>query len=199
MVPGSSDDTTQPARQAVRTTRLPHTTVTKDGSDQSFSTSAARASPKTKFDLWHRRLACVSTAETAVPQDETPLFRHPLGKRLLALFAILSLVQGCGLSSFLPGLLGGGIFDPFGDPGALGACCLPNASCIETTRGACAVSFGLFNEGEGCSTTACPSVPGACCLFNGNCIVVTIEDCDAQLGVFLGEAFPCGLVPCSGP
>jgi len=31
--------------------------------------------------LWHRPLACVFTAETAVPQVGTALFRHPLSQR----------------------------------------------------------------------------------------------------------------------
>ena len=40
--------------------------------------SKSRACTKRESSLWHRRLACVSTAETAVPQDGTPLFRHPI-------------------------------------------------------------------------------------------------------------------------
>ena len=37
-----------------------------------------RACTKREPRLWHRRLTCVCTAETAVPQDETPLLIHPL-------------------------------------------------------------------------------------------------------------------------
>ncbi len=62
----------------------------------------------------------------------------------------------------------------------LGACCLPDGSCVDGIPGAdCDAQGGVFQGvGSECGSVECPQPGGACCLSNGNCLVLAEASCN---------------------
>jgi len=77
--------------------------------------------------------------------------------------------------------------------GLVGACCLPDGSCIETDEISCVTSNGVF-EGEStdCANVACETLTGGCCLPDGSCESLTFEDCTAGGGLNWVQGVDCG-------
>jgi hypothetical protein len=76
----------------------------------------------------------------------------------------------------------------------VGACCLPDGSCVTTTTGECAAAGGTFQgDGTTCAGTNCPQPTGACCFVNGFCVSgLTAEQCGGAGGNFAGAGTSCG-------
>lgn len=71
----------------------------------------------------------------------------------------------------------------------LGACCLGDGNCIETTAGGCMIVEGDFiGDGTVCDGISCE---GACCQDNNACDVVSKNDCLASRGEFKGPESTC--------
>jgi hypothetical protein len=53
----------------------------------------------------------------------------------------------------------------------MGACCLPDGGCIETTQEDCTAQGGTYwFGGEACTPDICEYIPGACCGEYGDCV-----------------------------
>ncbi|MEZ4647733.1 MAG: hypothetical protein R3E97_02920 [Candidatus Eisenbacteria bacterium] len=76
-----------------------------------------------------------------------------------------------------------------------GACCLPDCSCIVTTRNECPGEF--YGEGTSCDPNpcSCPAM-GACCIDIPECTLLTELECLDQGGIYLGDDLPCEPNPC---
>lgn len=79
------------------------------------------------------------------------------------------------------------------EPEPVGACCLPDGSCLVESVPGCAALGGVITEiGIGCDPDPCAHRPGACCLpADGACVEVPEEACLTVDGVFLGIDVPC--------
>ncbi|MDM8005455.1 MAG: hypothetical protein QUV05_04795 [Phycisphaerae bacterium] len=88
--------------------------------------------------------------------------------------------------------LTGGVLEP---PIPTGACCLSDATCIESlTSAGCVNRYAGTYAGDNvdCATANCPAPIGACCRPNGQCVETTREDCEDNLGgVFQGDFTAC--------
>jgi len=69
----------------------------------------------------------------------------------------------------------------------VGACCLPDSSCVVVTEAEC-LALGGWYQGD---DTDCGSL-GACCMPDGTCTVTSPICCELAGGVFLGEGTNCG-------
>lgn len=70
-----------------------------------------------------------------------------------------------------------------------GACCLGDASCIDTNLAGCDQGSGDFQgEGTTCDTTVCL---GACCLEEEACAEDSSDGCEAAAGTFQGPNTTC--------
>ncbi|MEZ4648206.1 MAG: T9SS type A sorting domain-containing protein [Candidatus Eisenbacteria bacterium] len=79
-------------------------------------------------------------------------------------------------------------------PSAIGACCLPDESCVLLDELDCGAQGGEFaGEGTSCSPTPCL---GACCVPTGGCDMLTESECASQDGDFFGYFFECNPVLC---
>jgi hypothetical protein len=76
----------------------------------------------------------------------------------------------------------------------VGACCLPNGSCIQTSSAECQTQNGTFRgDGTDCATANCPQPTGACCFPNGFCVPnLTATQCSGAGGTFAGANTACG-------
>lgn len=81
---------------------------------------------------------------------------------------------------------------------SIGACCLPDGTCIEgTTQEGCG-AFGGVYLGQGTNCQLCDLlVPGACCLPDGLCIIVPGIECSQLGGEFFGAFSECTPDLCS--
>ncbi len=80
---------------------------------------------------------------------------------------------------------------------AIGACCLPDATCMDDMDEAeCATLGGTFQGVDtSCARVIC--AVGACCLGDGSCLDgVTELDCEALSGFYQGNGVRCGAVQC---
>ncbi|MEE8171141.1 MAG: hypothetical protein V3T70_11405 [Phycisphaerae bacterium] len=61
----------------------------------------------------------------------------------------------------------------------IGACCLPDGTCLPDQRPADCVGQGGVYQGDGvaCVGGLCPVPQGACCFSNGNCLELSETDC----------------------
>jgi len=68
-----------------------------------------------------------------------------------------------------------------------GACCLGNATCVDTNSGGCTTLSGEFmGEGTSCVSTVCT---GACCLAGKQCTQGSRDDCTT--GAYQGAGSTC--------
>lgn len=88
-----------------------------------------------------------------------------------------------------------------GHSGTVGACCLPDGSCLSTDTYDCTTTRGGTYQGDGttCGGVSCPQPPQwACCLQDGSCTSITQASCTAQLGTW-HSGQTCGQVSCPQP
>lgn len=79
----------------------------------------------------------------------------------------------------------------------IGACCLPNDTCVEQSPITCGANSGIYRgDGTTCTVDACE---GACCLPNGFCLDLTESDCGGASGTFEGIGTDCGQTSCPSP
>ena len=79
----------------------------------------------------------------------------------------------------------------------LGACCLPDGSCVEEDDYSCCLSAGFWFGSMGCPG---PCVDlGACCLPDGSCISSTVSNCEGQEGIFSEGGVVCDPSFCAFP
>ncbi|MFU8827984.1 MAG: hypothetical protein ACNA8P_00960 [Phycisphaerales bacterium] len=79
----------------------------------------------------------------------------------------------------------------------LGACCIFEGVCFETTQSECLSIEGVFNGiGTTCAEFAC--AVGACCLGDGSCTDGVFQSqCEGALsGFYLGDGTTCGAQAC---
>jgi FtsP/CotA-like multicopper oxidase with cupredoxin domain len=80
----------------------------------------------------------------------------------------------------------------FVPPAGLGACCIPEGSCVLVTSNQCASLGGTFQGvGTSCSPNPCQPPVGACCFNDGSCEVLTLSNCVARGGTYLGDGTTC--------
>ncbi len=80
--------------------------------------------------------------------------------------------------------------------GDLGACCMPDGSCVDGQfPGDCAAAGGTYQGmGTACSGVSCPQPPdGACCAGDGTCSIANEFTC---AGTFQGGGSVCTPNPC---
>jgi hypothetical protein len=78
----------------------------------------------------------------------------------------------------------------------LGACCLPDQSCLDVPEVECLARGGAYlGDGTECATAACRPA-GACCLGDGSCVSTDEADCGAQGGAYQGDGTTCDAVTC---
>ena len=74
----------------------------------------------------------------------------------------------------------------------LGACCLPDGSCVSATQNLCAVNGLYGGDGTTCTGFECPAVGGACCSpIGGTCFAATEFLCESFGSVFRGDGTQC--------
>ncbi|MCZ6494030.1 MAG: hypothetical protein O6933_08125 [Planctomycetota bacterium] len=84
--------------------------------------------------------------------------------------------------------------DQGGDP--IGACCLPDGSCIDVTETQCQTQGGAYQgDGAMCDGANCPAF-GACCIPFDICEVTTIQVCIEMGGVLWAPGQDCETFPC---
>jgi hypothetical protein len=103
--------------------------------------------------------------------------------------SVLDEVEGFGWAGF--GLNG---YNPCLDGVPIGACCVPNGSCVVTTESACRVQGGIYlGDDEVCGAFSCT---GPCCSDN-ECFEETQSGCEDIGGEWLERpGTPCGQVSC---
>lgn len=85
--------------------------------------------------------------------------------------------------------------DPMGDP--MGACCLPDGSCIVVTEAQCRTQDGTYQGDDATCDDANCSALGACCIPFDTCEVTTIQECFGELGgVIWAPGQDCGTFTC---
>ncbi len=78
----------------------------------------------------------------------------------------------------------------------LGACCLPDQTCLDVPEVECIARGGEYmGDGSDCASATCQPT-GACCLPDGACISATESDCAAQGGVHQGVDVTCETAEC---
>lgn len=81
----------------------------------------------------------------------------------------------------------------------VGACCLPDGTCIEVGKFACQAAGGTYRgSGTRCALAQCPvvGVSGACCLSDGSCVELTETYCDDLGGSYQGAWTECATTEC---
>ena len=103
--------------------------------------------------------------------------------------SVLDPIDGFGWAGF--GLNG---YNPCLEGVPIGACCVPNGSCVVTTESACRVQGGVYlGDDEVCRESSCM---GPCCRDN-ECFEETQSECDANGGEWLERpGTACGQVSC---
>jgi hypothetical protein len=86
-----------------------------------------------------------------------------------------------------------------GDCGPLGACCLPDGSCIPFACFSECVAMGGTYIGAGTECFQCPGITVGCCFCDGSCQDLTEEDCIAAGGVSQGPGTSCATGFCDVP
>ena len=85
----------------------------------------------------------------------------------------------------------------------VGACCLPDGSCVDLVEpDLCDAGGGVFQgDGVSCMDVFCPGPPsGACCLPDGTCMdKISPELCKAGKGSYQGDDSLCSEVDCPFP
>ena len=84
---------------------------------------------------------------------------------------------------------------PVDDP--LGACCLPDCSCVVTTRDECSSQGEWMGPDTACDPNQCPCPEqGACCFDDGTCSLRSEPSCIDAGGTYLGQFTDCDPNPC---
>jgi spore coat protein A len=74
----------------------------------------------------------------------------------------------------------------------LGACCVPDGSCVTVTSNQCTQLAGVYHgDNTSCTPNPCPPPLGACCLPSGDCTNVTASQCGLLGGNYQGEGTVC--------
>jgi hypothetical protein len=75
----------------------------------------------------------------------------------------------------------------------MGACCLPNGSCIgPVSPESCQGQGGVFQgNATNCGSVNCPLPMGACCFSTGFCLRLTQTDCATAGGAYGGDGSDC--------
>jgi hypothetical protein len=82
--------------------------------------------------------------------------------------------------------------------GARGACCLPGASCADTTTFEDCQAGGDFQgEGTTCAASDCASPRGACCRTDDSCRDFTSPVSCNVIGSFQGQSSTCSALDCA--
>jgi len=89
-------------------------------------------------------------------------------------------------------------------PVVIGACCMPDGSCVgELTEAACTGGGGAYQgDGTTCAEVICPVAPGtgACCMPNGSCVDDQTQlACKNDGGIYQGDDSECATVECTQP
>jgi spore coat protein A len=75
---------------------------------------------------------------------------------------------------------------------AIGACCVPDGSCVTVTSNQCTQLGGVYHgDNTSCAPNPCPPPLGACCLPSGDCTNVTALQCGALGGAYQGDGTVC--------
>jgi len=83
-------------------------------------------------------------------------------------------------------------------PPPVGACCLPDGSCVELAEADCAAGAGAYQgDFSPCDPNPCPPPVGACCYADGTCAIVAEAECVE--GQWLGPDVSCEPDPCVPP
>lgn len=81
-------------------------------------------------------------------------------------------------------------------PPPIGACCLPDGSCLQMNPAQCFATGGTWNAG-GCSPNPCPQPQlGACCYSDGYCLLRTSGQCSQEGGAWAGPGTICDMNTC---
>ncbi len=78
-------------------------------------------------------------------------------------------------------------------PGGVGACCLPDGACQQTSHALCAGTW----LGSSVSCDVDPCAIGACCLADGTCRLLSGDNCGVQGGSYQGALTTCEPQPCT--
>ncbi|MBX3318120.1 MAG: hypothetical protein KF902_14785 [Phycisphaeraceae bacterium] len=80
----------------------------------------------------------------------------------------------------------------------VGACCLPDGSCLIATTTDCANANGVFKgDGSTCATAGCTAASQACCFpATGGCLNLSPSDCTTAGGVPGGVGTACATFTC---
>ncbi len=79
----------------------------------------------------------------------------------------------------------------------VGACCVPEGTCIEMEEGDCLAAGGLWHGlGNSCAAVSCPQPPGACCFAGQPCQDLSADDCALAGGTWQGPYSACANNPC---
>jgi hypothetical protein len=80
----------------------------------------------------------------------------------------------------------------------VGACCLPDGSCVIDSQGNCAANGGTFQgDGSVCENVTCDIPPQACCFeTTGGCLNLDPQDCENAGGVPGGVGTTCATTVC---
>jgi len=83
----------------------------------------------------------------------------------------------------------------------IGACCLPNGSCIIASAADCSTQGGTYQgDNVTCGSVQCPQpATGACCLPSGACEIRTAANCAQAGGAYRGNNTPCATANCTQP
>jgi FtsP/CotA-like multicopper oxidase with cupredoxin domain len=75
---------------------------------------------------------------------------------------------------------------------AVGACCIPDGSCVTVTSNQCTQLLGVYHgDNTSCVPFPCPPPIGACCLPSGDCTNATALACGQLGGVYQGDGTVC--------
>jgi hypothetical protein len=81
------------------------------------------------------------------------------------------------------------------DRGLMGACCLPDSSCVMEYAAQCYSSWGGAYMGGDCADNPCDAFTGACCLEDDTCEQLFVADCGDYGGWYMGDV-DCSDVSC---
>jgi hypothetical protein len=83
----------------------------------------------------------------------------------------------------------------------IGACCMPDFTCLELQQNVCAIVGGTYQgDNTTCATSNCgPSLVGACCMPDGTCSELDAITCLQNGGTFQGVGISCASVSCPQP
>jgi len=79
----------------------------------------------------------------------------------------------------------------------VGACCLPQGGCNESSTEADCLNAGGVYQGDQstCAQASCPEL-GACCFSDGACSMMLPSDCTNTSGTFQGQGVSCNDADC---